>query len=80
MTPVKKDPEDRKDEWLKVRTNSDRLQKWRNAAALAKEKDPDGGDLDFSAWVRRALDRTARREKKKFDGPAMAKGGKGGGR
>ena len=61
MAPAPKDPEDRKGEFLKIRVTADRLQRWKDAAAKAKAREDDE-DLDFSAWVRRALNRAEREE------------------
>jgi hypothetical protein len=53
---VKRNPSDRKDEFLKVRVTADRLRRWKEAAEAARHEEDDV-DLDFSAWVRRALNR-----------------------
>jgi hypothetical protein len=48
---------------LKIRVTEDRLKRWKAAAAAAREHE-DEEDLDFSAWVRRALNRAERDEVK----------------
>jgi hypothetical protein len=74
VTPVRKDPDDVKSDFLKVRTTQERLQRWREAATRAKEYEDDD-DMDFSAWVRRALNEAMEREGKRYEKPK-----KGGGR
>lgn len=61
MAPAKKDPEDVKDEWLKVRVTAERLDRWKEAAQKAKVAE-DSDDLDFSEWARRALNRAMEAE------------------
>jgi hypothetical protein len=60
VTPPKK-AADRKGLHLKVRVTEERLKRWKAAAAAAREHE-DEEDLDFSAWVRRALNRAERDE------------------
>jgi hypothetical protein len=74
VTPARKDPDDVKSEFLKIRVRSERLQRWREAAGLAKEYE-DADDLGFSAWVRRAVDEAMEREGRRY-----VKKTKGGGR
>lgn len=48
-------------ERLMIRVSPEKLETWRRAAEVARQADP---ELDFSAWVRRALDAAAKREGK----------------
>lgn len=75
MTPAQKDPEDVKNAWLKIRVTEDRLQDWKEAAARAKDFE-DADDLDFSAWVRRALAKAARDEARRQEEARQQKRGK----
>ncbi len=63
-----------KSDFLRIRSTQERLQRWREAAAKAKDFEDDD-DLDFSAWVRRTLNEAMEREAKRYE-----KRGKGGGR
>lgn len=65
MAPAKKSPKDSKLDWLTVRVNGAKLARWKDHAARAKdfEEEP---DLDFSAWVRRTLDKAMKTEQKKM--------------
>jgi hypothetical protein len=61
VAPARKEPDDVKAEFLKIRVTTDRLRRWKEAAAAAKAYE-ENEDLDFSAWVRRALNRVAELE------------------
>lgn len=61
MAPAKKDPDDVKSTFLKVRVTSERLERWKEAAAKAKVAE-DSDDLDFSEWARRALNQAMEAE------------------
>jgi hypothetical protein len=61
MAPAKKDPDDVKSTFLKVRVTSERLERWKEAAAKAKAAE-DSDDLDFSEWARRALNQAMEAE------------------
>lgn len=73
MAPAKKDPDDVKNTFLKVRVTAERLERWKAAAEKAKVSE-DSDDLDFSEWARRALNRAmdaeaeARAKAKRKDG------------
>jgi len=63
--------------YLTIRVTEDRRELWKQAAARAKEFEG-AEDLDFSAWIRRALNTAMKNEAKRY--PAGEKRGKGGGR
>jgi hypothetical protein len=56
VSPAKKAKAQVKSTFLKIRVTQERLQRWKDAAERAKSIE-DNDDLDFSAWVRRALNR-----------------------
>jgi hypothetical protein len=61
MAPAKKDPDDVKSTFLKVRVTAERLERWKAAAEKAKAFE-DSDDLDFSEWARRALNQAMESE------------------
>jgi hypothetical protein len=58
MVRPRKDAQEVKSAWLKVRTTAEQLEGFQEAARLAGELD---GEIEFSQWVRRTLEAERRR-------------------
>ena len=57
VSPTKKPKAQVKNDWLKVRATDDQLERWREAAEVARQENE---ELDFSAWVRTILNSASR--------------------